>query len=189
MNEPTLRERLLAAEPPSADLERRYRERLQAISERRITSGERAGLVVAVLAAVATIAWFIHLMTPYPADRPPFGLLALRIGLILAAALGAYALNALRVGTVDHRSDAGMQIALPSILVMVGLLLWQGRHLPDPARGNQKMLVALAAWTLAGLPIFIFHFIRTSEIKLRTEMLRIELAVAELSERLPGRTE
>ena len=187
MNDHMLRERLLEAEPPNSELEGRYRERLQAITQHRITRGERAGLVAAVLGAAATIAWFIHLMAPSPAGHPRFGLLALRVGLVLAAALGAYAVNVLRLGTANLRRDLSAQLPLACILIMVVLLLCQGRVLPDPARGDQKMLIALAAWTIAGLPIFISHFMRTSEIKLRTDILRIELAVAELAERLPGR--
>ena len=192
MNEPTLRDRLLAAEPPSADLESRFRERLKEITERQITPADRAGLVVGALAALATIVWFIHLQSPYPADHPRFGLLTLRIGIVLAAALGAYAIMVLRRGTEDLRRDGSSvltQVVLGSVLVMVGLLMWQGRHLPDPSRGNQKMLIALAAWTLAGLPYCVSMFVRTSEIKLRTDLLRIELALAELGERQGRRPE
>ena len=80
-------------------------------------------------------------------------------------------------------------LVLGSTLVMVGLLMWQGRLLPDPARGNQKMLIALAVWTLAGLPYCVSMFVRTSEIKLRTDLLRVELALAELGERQGRRPE
>lgn len=191
MNEPTLRDRLLAAEPPSADLERRFRERLGEITERRLTSADRWGLVVGALAALATIVWFVRLQSPYPEDHPRFGLFVLRIGIVLAAALGAYAIMVLRRGTEDLRRDGSAltQLVLGCTLVMVGLLMWQGRHLPDPARGNQKMLIALAVWTLAGLPYCVSMFVRTSEIKLRTDLLRIEPALAELVERQESRPE
>jgi peptidoglycan/LPS O-acetylase OafA/YrhL len=191
MNEPTLRDRLLAAEPPSADLESRFRERLREITERRITSAERTSLVVSALAAVATIVWFVHLLSPYAADHPRLGLFALRIGIVLVGAFGAYAIMVLRRGTEDLRRDGGIltQLVLGSALVMVGLLMWQGRHLPDPARGNQKMLVALAVWTMAGLPYCVSMFVRRSEIKLRTDLLRVELALAELGERQGRRPE
>jgi hypothetical protein len=72
---------------------------------------------------------------------------------------------------------------------MVGILMWQGWHLPDPARGNQKMLVALMAWCLAGIPFCISMFVRTVEIKLRTDLLRLELALAELGEQVGRRPE
>jgi hypothetical protein len=191
MNDPTLRDRLLAAEPLSPDLERRFRERLKEITERPLTAADRVGLVIGALAALATIVWFVHLLSPYPAGHPRLGLLALRIGIVLAAAFGLYAVLVLRRGTEDLRRDGGMltQLVLGSTLVMVGLLMWQGRLLPDPARGNQKMLIALAVWTLAGLPYCVSMFVRRSEIKLRTDLLRLELALAELGEQQGRRPE
>jgi hypothetical protein len=191
MNEPTLRDRLLVAEPPNADLERRFRERLRQITERRLAPVERAGLAIPVLGTLALIVWFIRLMSPYPPGRPEIGLLALRIGIVLAGALGACAVVLIVRGRESLRRDgtALTLLVLGSTLVMVGLLMWKGLHLPDPVRGNREMLVALLVWCLAGIPFCVSMFVRTSEIKLRTDLLRLELALAELGESQRSRPE
>ena len=75
MTEPTLRDQLLAAEQATPELEQRYRERLRALTERRLTTAERGGLVFALVLAAGVAAWFVRLMVTYPPNHNRFCLL------------------------------------------------------------------------------------------------------------------
>ena len=112
MNASKLRGGLLEAEPPSADLQQRYHERLRALTERRITRVER----------------------------------------------------------VSHAFG------------LAGLMLWAGIETPDPARGNQLILFGLVFWTTMGLPFYLAHMVRQNELRVRLDVLRLELALAERDE-------
>ena len=187
MTEPTLRDQLLAAEPPSAVLESRYRERLSALTERKLTTTERAGLVVGLAGCLAVTVWFIRLFVAYPARYQPDGRAVLPVALGLVVLLAYYAARELRRGVVDLRRDGSLHAELVGLcaLVMVLILVWQGMHWPDAVRGNRKILVGLAVWTIAALPYLLVYFVKESERKVRIDLLRLELALAEMGERLP----
>ena len=181
MNESRMRDALLASEQPNPELEQRYHERLRALTERRITTSERVGLVIGLLLAAGVAAWFVRLMVTCPPDRKPFGLLVLAVGIVLCAGWAAYAIVVLRRGTQDLQRDSSMlgNLVMLSTAGMVPLLYWASIHQADPALGNRKLLVALLAWTLAGLPYYVLHVVREHSLKLRTDLLRLELAIAE----------
>lgn len=181
MNESHIREALLATEPPDSELERRYRERLLALTERRITTAGRAVLVIAVLVMLGMAAWFVRLLVSYPASYHPDGMIALPVSLVLIALLAAYAIAALRRGTEDLHRDGlrGAQLVGLCALVMLVLMMWQASHMADPARGNHKILIGLVVWTVAALPYCMAHFVKQSELRVRTDLLRFELTLAE----------
>ena len=183
MNNPRMRDALLAAEQPSPQLEQRYRERLRALTERRLTTSERVGLVIGLLLAVAVGAWFVRLMLTYPPDNKPFGLLVLKLSLPLCAGWAAYAIVMLRRGTENLRRDGAVlgNLVMLSTVGMVVLLFWDAVHLTDAARGDQKLLIAVLVWTMAGLPYYVSHVVRENNLRLREDLLRLELALAERS--------
>ena len=184
MNESRMRDALLATEMPSPELERRYRERLLAMTERRLTPAKRTALVILLLVMLGVAAWFVRMLVTYPAGSRVDGWISLPVGLILLALLAAYAISALRRGTEDLHQDGlrGMQLVGLCALVMLVLMMWQAYHQADPARGNHKILVGLVVWTVGALPVGMAHFVKQSELRVRTDLLRLELALAQRNE-------
>ena len=185
MNETRMRDALLASEQPSTELERRYRERLSTILERRITTKDRVGLVIGLLGAVATAVWFVRLLGSPPPACGPIGVIALKWGLVMCAGWAAYAIAFLLRGTENLGRDRPILVNLVvvSAVVPIALLFWKAVHLTDTALGNQKLLVALLVWTMGVLPFCVAHLVRESGLQLRADLLRLELALAELGER------
>lgn len=179
------RQALLSAEPPDPVLAARFRARLSELTERRMGTGERAGLSVVIAAGFGAGAWIVRLLVVPPAAAPPDGWIAGVAGLVLLAVILVQGILQVRRGVVDLTRGAGLRAGLVGscALVMVLLVEWQGRHAANAAEGGRTMLVGLVVWNLAVLPYCIAHFVRTSELKLRHELLRIELAIAERGER------
>lgn len=185
MNETRLREGLPGAEPASADLERKYRERMATITRRRITGIERASHVFGLVVALGTAAWFVWLFLQHRADGRPVAMAGLAVGLAFTLGWSAFSIALLRGGTEDQRWHGVIRTQMVGLftLALAGLMLWAGLAEPDPARGNQLILFGLVFWTTMGLPFYVAQMVKQNELSVRSDVLRLELALAEAAER------
>ncbi len=181
MKGPELRGGLLGAEPPSAELRQRYAERLRALGERRITGASRVVHAVSLAIALGLVVRFVQLFLQHRADGRPAALAGLALGLAFSAGWGAFCIQLLRRGKEDLRWHGFLRTQLVGVFTfaMAGLMLWAGLETPDPARGNQLILFGLVFWTAIGLPFYVGHFVQQAELRIRQDVLRLELALAE----------
>jgi len=184
MSATRLREGLPEAESASAELERRYRERMAAIARRRLTGFERAGHVFGMIVGLGTAAWLVVAFLQHRADGRPAALVGIAVGLAFALGWSAFSFALLRGGTEDQRVHAEIRAQLIGLFTMAlaGLMLWAGLAEPDPARGNQLILFGLVFWTTMGLPYYVARLVRQNELRVRSDVLRLELALAEAGE-------
>jgi hypothetical protein len=188
MNDTSLRDALLAAEAPSTELESRYHEKLRSITERRITTRERVGMGIGLAGCVAFGALLVRWMIAYPAHFNPNARPLLWVWLGLLVMLVHYSVAEWRRGVVRRDGALPAQVVGVCAVVGVALLYWTAVHTPDAARGNHKLLVGVLVWTMAALPYLIVHFVRESEQRVRTDLLRLELAIVELREQRTAST-
>ena len=184
MNERGLREGLLAAEAPSPELQRKYGERLRAIVERRLTTFERVAHVCGGLFALATAARCAQLFLQHRADGRPVALVGLAVALVFLLGWSAYSFVLLRRGAEDMRLHGFVRAQLIGVFTfaLAGIMLWAGLESPDPARGNQLILFGLVFWCTMGLPFYLVHAIQQNTLRIRQDMLRLELALTERDE-------
>jgi hypothetical protein len=184
MNETRLREGLPAAEPASAELQRKYRERMRALLEHRLTATERAGHLLGLVIALGMTARFVQLILQHRAGGRPIAIAGILVGLAFSVGWAAVSFAVVRRG-VDHLRRLGIPrtyLIVSFLFLLAGLMLWAGLTEPDPARGNQLILFGLVFWAAIGLPFLVAHLVRDSELRVRSDVLRIELAMAEASE-------
>jgi hypothetical protein len=181
VNGSKLREGLLGAEPPSAELRQKHRDRLLALTERRITPAQRVGHVLGLVLALGAAARFVQLFLQHSAGDRPVALAGIAVGLAFCLGWSAFSIALLRRGTEDLRLHGALRTQLVGLftLALAGLMLWAGIESPDPARGNRLILFGLVFWTTLGLPFFIAQVVRQNEFRVRLDVLRLELALAE----------
>jgi hypothetical protein len=184
MNESGLREGLLGAEPMSAELERRYRERVRALTERPLTAVQKGNHVFGVVLSLWLVVWFVVQLVKRGGHPGPVGIAGLVVGLVFSAGWGLLALTLLRRGTESLRVHAVLRVMLIGgfTLALLGLMLYAGVTSADAAKGNQLILYGLAFWTALGIPYCVVHVARQSELRLREDVLRLELWMARIAE-------
>lgn len=173
---------VLAAEPPDPELERRYRDRLRRITERRLTGPERAGHALGLLLAVATA---IQLLLGHHGDLRPIAWVARAAGLSFCIGWAVVEIAVLRSG-VDRALTFGAaraQLVIAFAVVFAALMLWAGVTARDTAAAVRFGLVGLVYWCVAGLPTLISHLGRQAELRIRSDVLRLELMIAEAGTR------
>lgn len=189
MNDDELRDELLAAEPASPELERRYRLRLRELLVRPFPPAERAGLVIGGLGAIGVGAWIASLLGSARTHSHPGGVLAGWAGIACCALIAVSSLFMLWRGKEhvirDRRIMTGVVVG--AIATMVAVAYWASAHLPDPARGNRLLLVGVLAWVIGALPCYVAHVVHQCKVEVRMDVMRLELAIADLGDRLARR--
>lgn len=181
MNTSNLREGLLGAEGRDPGLETRYRERVRALTERRLTGAARVGHALGMLLALALVVRFLQLFVQDRAQGRPEGLLGLGLGLAFCVGWALAELAVLRAGVERHLSHGAVRTLLlvGFTALLAGLMLWAGIESADPTRGIRLILFGLVFWCVIGLPFLISHLFRDSEVRTRLALLRLELQLAE----------
>lgn len=181
MNTPNLREGLLGAEGHDPGLETRYRERVRALTERRLTGVARVSHALGMLLGLALVVRFLQLFVQDSAHGRPEALVGLGLGLAFSAGWALAELAVLRAGVERHLSHGAVRTLLivGFTSLLAGLMLWAGIEASDPARGIRLILFGLVFWCVIGLPFLISHLLRDSEVRIRIALLRLELQLPE----------
>jgi hypothetical protein len=184
---PSLREGLLGAESPSAELEARYRERLRALTERRVAGVARAAHVVGLLIALALLVRFLQLFAGTRAGARPESIAGLAVGLAFSVGWALAEGAVLRAGAERFFSHGAVRTLLVVVFtfLLAGLMLWAGIASPDAARGTRLILFGLVFWCAIGLPFLLAYLIRGSEVRVRIALLEMELARTDAPEVRP----
>jgi hypothetical protein len=185
MSDVKLREGLLGAEGVTPELERRYRERLQALVERRATPASRATHVFGLVLSAGLVAFFVYQLVLAGSAASPILYLGLAVGLAFSVGWGVLAAISLASRKEDLRTHA---LARDFLVVgfnaaLLGIMLWAGMTTADAARGVRVMLYGLAFWAAFGIPSLFARLLQMSELRTRMDVLRLELALARMAER------
>lgn len=126
----------------------------------------------------------MRLFLEHRADGRPVALAGLAVGLAFTLGWSAFSIVLLRRGTEDLRLHGSVRTQLVTLftLALAGLMLWAGLDSPDPARGNQLILFGLVFWTTIGLPFLVAHLVQEATVRVRQDVVRLELALAERAE-------
>ncbi len=184
MKESNFREGLLGAETTKAELESRYRERVRALTEQRLTAVGRVAHAAGLLIALALVVRFVQLFVAIPADARPEAIAGLALGLAFSVGWALAEGAVLRAG-VERLFSHGLVRTLIIVVftsLLAGLMLWAGIESPDAARGTRLILFGLVSWCTIGLPFLLAFLIRSIEVRVQIALLRMELARSESPE-------
>jgi hypothetical protein len=192
MNRKTFREQLLSEEKVSPELRERYRKEVRNMLERKLTKREKIGWTFAIVLCCFFFVFFGYLALFSPPGFPLVGRIVFGLGPVFAVAYIALAVTVLRRGklhrirTEDWSAKFGYGFVL---LLMVIALVWGGQ-MEDRVSGISMILSTLVFLILFGVLPMIINRVNRAEWKLREDLLRIELELAELREKVgKGREE
>ena len=191
MNGSDLREGLLGAETASAELERRYREAILGLVERRLGPAQRAVHVFGLLMSLGLVAFFLRAGWGLLAHPTATAIAGVAIGLAFSVGWGALALATLARGAEDVRLHAAMRawLIVGFVFLLMGLMLWAGMTDQDVVHGIRTVLYGIAFFVGLGIPYLVAQQVGQAELRVREDVLRLRLTVAQLAERLEPRRE
>lgn len=176
-----LRDSLLAAEGVTPELERRYRERLRSMAEQRLTAVQRGSHVFGLVLGLAMTVRFVQLFIAHGTGGRPVEIVALAVGFAFSVGW-ALASGSVLVSGVDRffsHVAARTQLMVVFTFLLAGLMVWAGLEQPDAAQGVRYMLYGLVFWCAIGLPFLIAYLVRWAELRVRAEVLSLELSLVE----------
>ena len=197
MNDPRLRDRLLAQEAVTPELEARYREGMKAILERPLTPVLRVGWIISAAMGIGFLVLFSTVafrVWPEP-EFPVLGKMMFSMGALFGLLWAIFGFIILKRGSANLRlwrnptirqlqtmppAVAGMTWGF-CVLIMVFCQM-MGNDMPDAARGNQMILGGIVGMLLFGIPAMIMGHDTKSEILLREKFLELELELASIRE-------
>jgi len=179
-----LREGLLAAERITPALEQRYRERLRALTERRLTPVQRGSHIVGLLIALGLVARFVQMLVQHGTGGRPVAVVGIALGFAFSAGWVLAESAVLRSGVNRFFSHGAVRMLLivSFTSLLAGLMLWAGLERPDAAQGVRLILFGLVFWCAIGLPFLVAYLVGQGELRVRADVLRLELTLAERGE-------
>ena len=179
-----MKEGLLGAEARDPALEERYRARLRGLTERRLGPLARVTHAVGLALGLGLSIRFVQLMVSLHAGGRAEQWIGLGLGLAFSVCWALAEAAVLRDGVDRLFSHGAIRTALvvTFTFVLAGLMLWAGIQSANPTRGMHLILFGLVFWCAIGLPFLMAHLVKSSEVRVRTALLELELALAEARE-------
>lgn len=177
----SIKEGLLGAEARNPALEERYRARLRGLAERRLGPAARIMHAVGLVIGLGLSIRFVQLMMSLHAGGRAEQWIGLGVGLAFSLCWALAEGAVLRAGVERLFSHGAIRTALvvTFTFTLAGLMLWAGIQSANPARGMHLILFGLVFWCAIGLPFLVAHLVKSSEVRVRTSLLELELARAD----------
>ena len=176
-----LRARLLEAEPVNPDRRRRLEQEITGMFEHRLSRGGRLYWTISLVAAAAFAALGAAVLARSETD----GFLKIVWWVYTLANAGFVALAAaiLRAGRLDVRRFLGWAKLSPALTLVVVSILF-ARAANDPSTEALLWVLFGIICLLVALAVTVYNRVVSAELAQREQMLRLELRVLELTERL-----
>jgi hypothetical protein len=185
MSDPSIRSRLLELEQRSEDLEERFRKEMNTMFEKKLSPAYKIAWTLATIggACFAVLFTYMAIVTRRLPWLVPIGFIE---GVIFSLAWVWCGVSILRKKTFNWIRQDNMihGLTFGFMLVMVINLMLLSDQLPDATRGIMMMLSGAIFFLIFGIPAIFNMRINRTEVSLREHLLKIELKVAELAEKL-----
>jgi hypothetical protein len=173
---------LLAAEPVTPGLRRRYEQEIQKMIEKKLSGPRRWVWLVAAIGGLAMAVVFGTLSVTMPYRFPPAGRVGFAGGALFSLGWAILGWRIFRRGVLDLKSDTWAYAALAWGLPLFILTIFMVSA-PNTLMGL-RMIVSGLAFLLMGAVFLIRYVIESSELKTREKLLELEYRLAELAEAL-----
>ena len=180
MNGSDLRGGLLGAEAASAELEKKYREAILGLVERRLTPAQRGVHLFGVAMGLALVAFFVNALLGLPPHPRPTMIAGIAVGLAFSAGWALLSFASMRGGRENLRVHAMIrtQLVFGFTALLMALMTWVGMTSADVLAGIRVMLYGIVFFVGIGIPYFVAQAIRSSELRVREDVLRLRLELA-----------
>ena len=183
-----LRDGLLASEDFSPEFKSRYDKELGAIMETTLPTWQRIAWGLSGLLGLSFFIGFGYTAWTLPDDLSPIIQGEFAFASLFGAGWMALAWSIAYKGKMNvgkHQGIAAGMTWVMVIVMMTGFLFLAGQ-MEDAAKGNYMVLFGLV-FMIFGVVVLLQHTIKQSELSVREGMLRLELQLAELTEKISAK--
>ncbi|MBI2435384.1 MAG: hypothetical protein HYV26_21220 [Candidatus Hydrogenedentes bacterium] len=186
MSDPELREALLAREQLSPALKARHEQEVRKMMVRPLKWYERIAYACGCVLGLSFFGIFSWVGVHASNTLPPLAVAGFFLTALFGLAFAAVAFLVLRAGKLRVLRDEGLFTGLVwmFMVLMMTLFLVLGQEMEDTAKGTQMILIGLVFFVTFGVVGLLQYRIHQTESRVREAVLRVELQVAELAERL-----
>ena len=185
-NRTSLGDRLVAVEPLSLESRQKLEQELHAMFVKPLSTPGRIFIAFIGLFCLGIAILCGYLAVTAPARLPVVARIGLGLGVPFGLAWAVLAARICQRGTldlkVDNRRMAGMVWVFTSLMMVCFLMA--GMSIPDRLLGLMMIAFGLTFLISAGV-VFLSFCIQQSDLNTREQFLRLELRLAELSEKRP----
>lgn len=186
----TFRDRLLDVEKPSSNYREKYEKELLAMVEKKLTGWTKLAHIIGLLMGLGFAGLFGTLAVTVPREFPLWGRFIWALGAVFGLIIVVCGAWTLKKGTVNLKKDemGSAGLAWGYIVIAGSIALAFSGSLPNPLSGI-RMLVSLLFFLVMAAVFMTRAFVRCSELNTREKLLEIEYRLAELAEKLEGKSE
>lgn len=192
MNKPdrTFRDKLLDVEKPTDSYKEKYEKEVQAMVEKKLTGTNKWFHVGGLIMGLGFLALFGTVAVIIPKEFPFWARALFILGAVFGLVFAAFEGWILKKGTVDLRKDemASAGLGWAFIVIAATIVLVNSGKLADPVKGV-RMLVSILVFEVMAAVGLLKAIIQRSELNNREKLLEIEYRLAELAEKLEGKSE
>ena len=185
MNDQSIRDRLLDMEKRTPELEKQFKKEVNKMFEKKLTISEKIGWSLSTLMGVFFVIIFSY--AALVSQELPW---LVRAGFIEGAVFGAawavLSIWILKKGSLNWLRDENMAYGLSFgfILLLMINMFFLGNQLEDKILAIQMMLNTAVFFMIFGIPALFNMRINRTEASLREQLLKIELKMAEMAEKI-----
>lgn len=176
-----LRSRLLELEPLNPDLSERFHKEILTVFEQKLTGGWKVFWLAGFFAALVFMGW--GALVAIAGDIDPFLRVVWALYATANLAFSVYAVSVLRKGALDLRQLFSVLLLAPVGGLLIAVVLYARAA---ALQTNEAMLWASFGGMCLMIALFWALFNRLTRVELanREQLLRLELRLLELAERL-----
>ncbi len=177
------RERLLAAEQVSPTYKEQYEKEVQAMLERKLTRGQRAGYGASAALGVTFLVIFGTAAVMVPREFPILARIGFAVGAVFGLVWAVFAGWIAGKGALDPKKHPTAMVGMGwgFTVIMITLFMLLSSKLPDPTTGIRMVVNGLVFLVFAAV-FMISNRIDQAQLKTREKLLEIEYRLAELAE-------
>ena len=185
MNNHSIRDRLLDLEKRTPEQEERFNREIKKMFEKKLTPSEKKQWIIEFL----FLAFFIVLFSYKAIFSQDLSLIA-RLGYIegtvFSVAFVALGIWTLKKGSVNKFKQGRIIyfLAYAFVLLLLINMLVLGSQQADKVKGVQLMLYGITFFLCVGISTTVMMSINRAEASIREHLLKIELKMAKLSEKI-----
>ena len=178
-----MRSRLLEQETRNDAFERRFRQEVKSMTERKLTLRNRVSWVVAGLLGLFFTVWFGYAAWSAPSDFPPLGRLAFVLGAVFGMGWVGISARILRKGSFSIKTDENLTHGLTwgFMVLMMTAFLVIGARMEDRVQGISMGLNGLVFFVAFAIPAFIGMRTNRLELSVREQLLRMEITLERIA--------
>jgi Mn2+/Fe2+ NRAMP family transporter len=180
-----MRNKLVAQERRNREMEARFREAVASMTTRKLTPRHRVAYGLGCILGLLLAGLLGHSAWTAPPGLPLLGRLILVVGAVFGVAWAGMSAYVLKRGSMNLRTDENAKHALMWIfmVLMMTVFLVIGTQMDDRLLGISLVLDALVFFVVFAIPAFVAMRVNRMEMQVREQLLRMEIALAEMAER------